>query len=92
MPADLANSLKADEDRKSDHTTLVQVKEEKVVTHAATTETKLQWSDLGVGVDSLSEIQTCVAPAEIWLRDDLEKSTRCFSGSSGTASGWRSAA
>ena len=73
MPADLANSLKADEDRKSDHTTLVQVKEEKVVTDAATTETKLQRGDLGVGVDSLSEIQTCVAPAEIWLRDVLEK-------------------
>ena len=54
MPADLANSLKADEDRKSDHTTLVQVKEEEeVVTH---TETNLRQGDLGVEMDSLSEI------------------------------------
>ena len=38
IPAALANSLKGDEeDRKSDHTTLVQVKEEEeVASHAAT--------------------------------------------------------
>ena len=67
MPAALANSLKADEDRKSDHTTLVQVKEEEeeeVVTHTATTETNLWQGDLGVEVDSLSEIPAGVAPAE----------------------------
>ena len=29
--------------------------------------------DLGVEVDSLLEIQACVAPAEIWPRDDLEE-------------------
>ena len=34
MPAALANSLNADEDRKSDHTTLVQVKEEVVTAPA----------------------------------------------------------
>ena len=40
MSAALANSLRADEDRKSDHTTLVQVKEnEEVATLTATIET-----------------------------------------------------
>ena len=74
LPA-LANSLKADEDRKSDHTTLVQVKEEEdeVVTHTPTTETNLRQGDLGIEVDSLSEIQACVAPAEIWLRDAVPR-------------------
>ena len=40
---------------------------------AVTIETNLWQGDLGDGVDSDSEIQTSVAPAEIWLRDDLEK-------------------
>ena len=54
MPADLANSLKADEDRKSDHTTLVHVKEnEEVATLTATIETNLRQGDLETGVGSL---------------------------------------
>ena len=82
MPAALANSLKADEDRKSDHTTLFQVKEEEVeeegeeeevVTHTATTETNFRQGDCGVEADSLSENRTWVAPAEIWPRDELEE-------------------
>ena len=52
--AALANSLKADEDRKSDRTTLVQVKEEEGVTHTATTKMNLRQGR-----------QACVAPAEI---------------------------
>ena len=35
------------------------------------------------------EIQTSVAPSEIWLRDDLENIYALRSGSSGAASGWR---
>ena len=50
-----------EEDRKSDHTTLVQVKEEEVVTHTAT-EMNLRQGR-----------QACVAPAETWLRDNLEE-------------------
>ena len=53
MPAAVANYLKADEDRKSDHTTLVQVKEEEAVSHTATIETNLWQGDLCVEVDSL---------------------------------------
>ena len=57
MPADLANSLKADENRKSDHTTLVQVKEnEEVATLTATVETNLRHDDLETGVGSLSSV------------------------------------
>ena len=55
MPADLANSLKADEDRNGDHTTLVHVKEnEEVATLTATIVTSLRQGDLETGVGSLS--------------------------------------
>ena len=55
MSADLADSLEADEeDRKSDHTTLVQVKENEVATLTATIETNLWQGDLETGVGSLS--------------------------------------
>ena len=55
MPADLANSLKADEGRKSDHTTLVHVKEiDEVATLTATIETNFQQGDLKTSVCSLS--------------------------------------
>ena len=90
MLADLANSLKADDDRKSDHTTLVQVKEEEVVTHTATTETNLRQGDLGVEVDSFfqrfnhASLQLRCGSEMTWRR-----STRCSSGSLGAASGWR---
>ena len=47
MPAVLANSLKEVEDRKSDHSTLVQVKEnEEVATLTATIETNLWQGDI----------------------------------------------
>ena len=55
VPADLANSLKADEDRKSDHTTLVQVKEnEGVATLTATIETNFR-GDGAPGASSETE-------------------------------------
>ena len=54
MPADLANFLKTDEDPKSDHTTLVQVKEnEEVATLTATIETNFWQGDFETGVGSL---------------------------------------
>ena len=47
MPADLADSLKADEeDRKSDHATLVAAKEHEVATATETIETNLQQGPL----------------------------------------------
>ena len=55
MPAALANSLTAVEDRKGDHTTLVQVKENEVVaTLTATIGTNIRQGDLETGVGSLS--------------------------------------
>ena len=52
MSAHLADSQKADEeDRKSDHATLVQAKENEVATLTATIEPNLQQGDLGVEVD-----------------------------------------
>ena len=55
MRAALANSLKAVEDRKSDHTTLVQVKEnEEVATLTATIETNLRQGDIATEVSSFS--------------------------------------
>ena len=64
VPAALANSLKEDEeDRRSDHAPLVAVTEIEVVAMlTATIET-----NLGQGR------QICVAPSELWLRDDLEE-------------------
>ena len=56
--AALVNSLKADEeDRKSDHTTLVQVKEEEVATHTAT-ETNLQQGGAVVKEEVATETET----------------------------------
>ena len=81
MPAAPANSLRADEDRESDHTTIVQVKEEEeAVTHTATTETT------GRVVKHLS-LQLRLGSEMTWRR-----STRSSSSSSCTASSWRSAA
>ena len=55
--------MKADEeDRKNGHTTPVQVKANEVVTHTTTIETNLRQGP-----------QACVAPSEIWFRDDLEE-------------------
>ena len=54
--------LESDDDRKSDHTTPVQVKEEEEVVTHTTIETNLRQGR-----------QACVAPSEIWLRDDLEE-------------------
>ena len=64
MPAALANSLKADEeDRRSDHAKLVAVTEnQEVATLTATIEPNLRQGR-----------QACVAPSELWLRDDLEE-------------------
>ena len=64
MPAALANSLKADvEDRRSDHVPLVAATEnEEVATLTATIETNLRQGR-----------QACVAPSELWLRDNLEE-------------------
>ena len=74
MSAGLADYQKADEEgRKSDHATLVAAKENEVAKLTATIETNLMQGDLETGVASLSEIQTSVAPSEIWLREDLEK-------------------
>ena len=54
MSADLADSQKADEeDRKSDHATLVAAKEFEVTTLMATIETNLRQGDFGVEVDSM---------------------------------------
>ena len=55
MPADFADSLKADEeDRKTDHATLFAAKEnEGVATLTATIETNFRQGDLGVEVDSV---------------------------------------
>ena len=55
MPADLADSLKADEeDRKTDHAPLVAATEnQEVATLTATIETNLRQGDLGVEVDSM---------------------------------------
>ena len=54
MPADLADSLKAnEEDRKTDYAPLVQVKENEVVMLTATIETNLRQGDLGVEVDGM---------------------------------------
>ena len=59
----MPDSLKPDEeDRKSGHTTPVQVKEEEEVVTHTTTETNPRQGR-----------QACVAPAEIWLRNDLEE-------------------
>ena len=57
-----------------------------------TIEANLRQGDLGVGVDSLSKIQTSVTPPEIWLREDLKKVYAALLVRSGTARSWRSAA
>ena len=55
MPADLANSLKADEeDRKTDHAPLVVTENEEVATLTATIETNLQQGDLETRLCSFS--------------------------------------
>ena len=55
MPAALADSLTAVEDRKSDHATLGQVKEkEEVATLTATIGTNIRQGDLETGVGSFS--------------------------------------
>ena len=54
MAADLADSLKAgEEDRKTDHAPLVQVKENEVDMLTATIETDLRQGDLETGVDGM---------------------------------------
>ena len=55
MPADLANSLKADEeDRKTDHAPLVVTENEEVATLTATIETNLKQGDLETRLRSFS--------------------------------------
>ena len=65
MPADLADSLEADEeDRKTDHAPQVQVKENEVVMLTATIETNLRQGDLGVDVDGRSHFSGHQASSE----------------------------
>ena len=79
MSADLADSRKADEEAsEANHVGLTAAQKQEIAT--ATIDTNLRQGDLGVGVDSVSEIQTSVAPSETWLREDLEKVYALLSG------------